>query len=54
MWLIQSLIATKLSSFLGKVGSWKADFTVEQNEVADEWMKNESVGLDDIKLTFEL
>ena len=38
---------------VGKVGSWKSDFTVEQNEMADEWIRNERVGLDDIKLIFE-
>mgnify|MGYP001791709398 CR=1 FL=1 len=39
--------------FVGKVGSWKADFTVEQNEIADEWIRNGRKGLEDIKLIFE-
>ena len=36
-----------------QVGSWKADFTIQQNEMAVEWIRNERVGLDDIKLIFE-
>ncbi|KAF6021208.1 SULT6B1 [Bugula neritina] len=36
----------------GKSGGWKAELTVEQNEVMDEWINTELDGMEDLKLKY--
>jgi len=36
----------------GKSGGWKAELTVEQNEVMNEWIKTELDGMEDLKLKY--
>ena len=37
----------------GKYGTWKKEFTVEQNEMFDQWIKKGLHGFDDIKFKYE-
>ncbi|XP_067931344.1 amine sulfotransferase-like [Watersipora subatra] len=37
----------------GKVGSWKSELTVEQNEMMDEWIQREMEGLEDLPMCYE-